>query len=481
MQEVKSLKANAILNGIKQCCQILFPLITFPYVSRVLGSEGFGKYSFSFSITNYFILLAALGVNTYAIREGAKIRNDTEKVNEFCSQVYSINICSALISYILLAALVICSQKVSVYAPYIMIQSAAIIMAAIGTDWVNSIFEDYFYITVRYIIIQIIALILMFVFVRNKNDIISYCLISVFATNGGNIINLFYVRRYVKVKFTFQMEIKKHIVPLLILFINSIAVTIYVNSDITMLGFFESDTVVGVYSFSSKIYNLLKQLINAVVVVSVPRIAFVMKNQTEQYQTYMNKIFSALTMVLFPIMTGLLCMSDTIILVAGGETYISGQVSLKILSIATFFAIYASLFSNCVLIVNRQEKKCLLATVFSALVNVILNLLLLPLLGMIGAAITTCIAELVNCFFQIRFSRDYFNWRKLQLKPMLSYAIGSVVIGLICIVCNITIQDRYIRMLCCVLASGGAYGFILILLKNPYVTEVIEKIKKKNR
>lgn len=243
-------------------------------------------------------------------------------------------------------------------------------MAVIGTDWVNGIFEDYFYITVRYIAVQCICLLAMFVFVRRSEDIIPYCIISVLATNGGNLINVFYVRKYAKIRFIFNMNLKRHLVPLLILFVNSIAITIYVNSDITMLGFFESDAQVGVYSFASKIYNLLKQLINAVIVVSVPRIAYILKNKPEEYKVFINRIFSALNTLLLPIIVGMFCMSDSMILLAGGEQYISGDAALKILRVATLFAIYASLFTNCVLIVNRQEKYCLNATVISAIVNV---------------------------------------------------------------------------------------------------------------
>lgn len=279
----KSLGLNAVLNGIKQCCSIIFPLITFPYISRVLGNDGYGKYSFSYSVTNYFILLAALGIYTYAIREGAKVRDDQKEVDKFCSQVFSINVCSAAISLLLLSIMVFCLPKFSGYKAYIFIQSTAIIMAVIGTDWVNGIFEDYFYITVRYIAVQCVCLIAMFVFVRKPEDIIPYCIISVLATNGGNLINVFYVRKYAKIRFTFDMDLKRHLVSLLILFVNSIAISIYVNSDITMLGFFESDAQVGVYSFASKIYNLLKQLINAVIVVSVPRIAYIIKNKPLEY------------------------------------------------------------------------------------------------------------------------------------------------------------------------------------------------------
>ena len=445
----------------------------------MLGNDGYGKYSFSNSITNYFILLAALGVYTYAIREGAKIRDDQKEVDKFCSQVFSINVCSSVISLLLLGLVAFKSPKLSEYKVYIFIQSTAIIMTLLGTDWVNSIFEDYFYITVRYIAVQCVCLIAMFVFVRKPADIIPYCIVSVLATNGGNLINVFYVRKYARIRFIFDMDLKRHLVPLLILFVNSIAISIYVNSDITMLGFFESDAQVGVYSFASKIYNLLKQLINAAIVVSVPRIAYIIKNKPLEYKTFLNRIFSALNIVLLPIVVGMFFMSDSMILIAGGEQYIAGDAALKVLSVATLFAIYASLFTNCVLIVNRQEKLCLKATVVSAIVNVGLNFILMPTLGMIGAAITTVIAELVNCMMQMRFSKPFFVWRTLEWKTIVSCICGSVFIGIICLLCNGFFRGGLMKMVCAVALSALVYGITLIVMRNPYVMSIVIVVKNK--
>lgn len=437
----KSLKINVVLNGIKQCCAILFPLITFPYISRVLGSDGFGKYSFSYSVVSYFLLIGALGINTYAIREGAKIRDEKKRITKFASQMFSINICSVMISYILLVIVMFLSIKIRSYAPYILLQSVSMILTAVGTDWINSIYEDFLYITLRYIFMQIIALVLMFIFVKSSNDVPAYCLISVLASSGGNLLNIFYVRKYVKYRFTLHMNIKKHIVPLMVLFANSIAITIYVNSDITMLGFYFDDITVGIYSFSSKIYNILKQLIYAIIVVSIPRIAYVVKNCREKYDVYMNKIFMALITFLLPIIAGMVGMSSTIIQVAGGKEYVTGSGVLQVLSIALFFAIVGALFTNCVLIVFNDEKECLKATIMSAIINIVLNIILLPYLGMIGAAITTVISEIVNCIMQIIFSIKFYSWRKLNFKPLRCCLIGGGLIVIVCVICNTFIDN----------------------------------------
>ena len=277
------------------------------------------------------------------------------------------------------------------------------------------------------------------------------------------------------------MDLKRHLVSLLILFVNSIAISIYVNSDITMLGFFESDAQVGVYSFASKIYNLLKQLINAVIVVSVPRIAYIIKNKPLEYKTFLNRIFSALNIVLLPIVVGMFFMSDSMILIAGGEQYIAGDAVLKVLSVATLFAIYASLFTNCVLIVNRQEKLCLKATVVSAIVNVGLNFVLMPTLGMIGAAVTTVIAELVNCMMQMCFSKAFFDWRTLEVKPIVSCICGSAFIGITCLLCNGFFHNSLMKMACAVVLSALVYVITLIVMRNPYATAAMDVIKKRMR
>lgn len=456
----------------------MFPFITFPYVSRILGNEGYGKFSFSYSIVYYFILFAALGIGTYAIREGPKIRDDNITVTKFCSQIFSINVVSTFISYIALLALIVLSVKVQSYALYILIQSTAMIMSLLGTDWVNSIFEDYLYITIRYIGVQVVALVLMFLFVRSPNDVWKYCVISVLATNGGNLINIFYIRKYVKIRFTFHMEFSKHIRPLLVLFANAIASSIYVNADVTMLGFYSTDSYVGIYSFASKIYNMLKALINSTINAAVPRISYVIENEPEKYHEYVNEIFKGVNFFVFPIVTGLFLMSDSIIYCAGGSTYLSGSIALKILSFATIFGIYGSLFSNCVLIVNRREDQCLKSTTVSAILNIGFNFIVIPLWGMNGAAVTTIIAEASNFIMQAMYAKELFDWKRLDIKSVKSNLIGAVGIAMVCIIANLNFCDKVIKLFVAVPISAVVYFSILLIGKNDLMISLCVKFGK---
>lgn len=471
-----SLKGNAILNSVKQICSILFPLISFPYISRTLGESGFGKYSFSLSIVNYFMLFAALGVNTYAIREGAKIRDDVNRLTKFCSEVFSINVISTVVSYLALFLVVGTSNKLGNYKLYIYILSLGIVIDTMGTDWVNSIFEDYFYISIRYIIMQVISLICMLLFVHSQHDVAIYCVIALIAAHGGNLFNILYVRKKVHIRLKVNNNFKKHIVPLLVLFLNSLAITIYVNSDITMLGYYTNDRVVGIYSFTSRIYNIVKSLINAIVVVSLPRIAYVQKNNSDELDRYMNDVFSMLFYFMLPLIAGLAGVSKEIILLVGGSQYVEGALSLQILSAAIVFAILSSYCTNCILLVNNQEKKCLIATVASSLINVFLNIFLLPIWGMNGAAVTTLIAELLNFLIQFYFANNIYGIKRLRFSNQISCIVGAVGILGICFITGRWLSG-FVKLLVCVVLSTGFYFVVTFVNHNTVAHDIVHSIK----
>ena len=401
----RSLTINAILNMVRQGCSILFPLITFPYVSRILGTDGFGRYNFSFSIADYFIIFAALGVSSYAVREGAKTRNDKVYTQKLCCEIFTINVVSTVISVLLLLIAVSFISSLKEYSIIILIIALQMVFATAGTDWINIIYEDYLYITLRYIIIQVLSLIMIFCFVRHPDDIIKYAGITTFAAAGGNVLNIWYVRRYVKLRLVFSIEVMQHLKPILILFFNALAISIYVNADITMLKYYQPTTVVGIYSLSSRIYNIAKRLVSALITATTARLAFYSRNDTAMYKNTSRSTLNALIAVMLPAAAGLAMLSKPIVRLVGGAEYDDGWLPLCILSAAMVFALLSGFYGNCVLIIFNREKVLLASTTISAVVNVLLNLILLPRYGMHGAAITTLIAEAVNFMIQYAYAR----------------------------------------------------------------------------
>lgn len=170
--KTKSLKINTVLNVIKQLCSVLFPLITIPYVTRILQATNYGKVNFGSSIVSYFTLIAAFGITNYSIREGGQIRNDKEKFAKFANEIFTINLLSTCIAYSGLILVLFISPKIRSYSILILIQSITIILSTLGANWINTIFEDYLFITLRYIVMQVVSLVLLFLFVHTPDDYI---------------------------------------------------------------------------------------------------------------------------------------------------------------------------------------------------------------------------------------------------------------------------------------------------------------------
>lgn len=470
---------NAFLNMTKQICAVIFPLITVPYVSRILQRENYGKYNFGNSIVSYFILIAGLGIVNYAIREGARIRNDRKKLNRFANEVFTINIYSTIIAYILLFIIVHFSAKLKLYQPLIFVQSLSIILTTLGADWVNSIFEDYLYITIRYIIIQCLAIVGLFIFVKGPEDYIKYAAITVFASAGGNILNIFYIRKYVHLIWVKNCNFFTHIKSIMLLFFNSIATTIYVNSDTTILGFLQNEASVGIYSLSTKIYLVIKQVLNAIITVSLPRISAQLANGDESgFIKLSNKIMDALCTIIFPTIVGLFILSKECILIIGGEQYVEGVNALRILSISLGFAVLASFYCCAIMLPFRQEKMCLMASTISAVINIVLNFLIIPVLNYNGAALTTLIAEAVAFFVYWRWSKKYPKVG-CSRSIILSTVVGCFGIIIVCFVVKRIMTGLYLTTACAVFFSIIIYFLIQIIMKNNIILDIIRTIGKR--
>lgn len=473
-----SIKRNALLNVIKQVMKIAFPLITFPYVSRILLDENFGKYNFAQSIINYFVLIAGLGVTTYGVREGARIRNDPDRFSQFADQLFTVNVVSTVFSYIFLFLLSIFWRKLDPYQSLLIPLSGVIFFNTLGADWINTIYEDYGYMTKRYISIKTIALVLIFLFIKKKEDYVIYGGIIAGTDMLANLINIFYIRRYTHLRLT-KPHLRKHMLPLLVLFSNTIAITIYTNSDITMLGIFQNDSVVGIYSVASKMNQIVKNLINAIIVVIIPRLAALRgSGANERYNALLQKAIKAVITFMFPMIAGMFMLSKEMILLFGGEVYMEGSHALKILSIALIPAAISSVFLDGILIVDRKEKYCLIATMTSALVNIALNLILIPILSLDGAAITTIIAELCSCLMAICFSRGSHQMRIVVDRDIVAVIVGSAAVILICMA-NSLWTSSFVMVLMDVIMASLIYFIIQALLRNSVMMSILDTIKDK--
>lgn len=478
-----SLTVNASLSIIKTVMGIMFPLITFPYVSRILGVEGIGQYNFSRTVISYFSLLAALGIEQYAIREGARIREE-DRFPEFASQMFSINLFSTVVVLLLLFLCILLVPPLASYRLLLMIFAGEIIFKLIAVEWIYSIYEDYVYIALRGIAVQFLSLILLFVFVKSADDVYAYALITVFSTGGAAIVNFILAKKRVSFTVTRHVNIKKHLKPILYLFTMSLAIAIYVSLDTTMLGLMCDDYSVGIYSVSVKIYTLLRSVLSAIVVVAIPRLSYLLKDKDSlEFSITANKIYNTVLFIAIPAVIGIILLRQDIVMLIAGTEFLESTVSLALLSVAVLMSIGSWFWANAILIPLKQEKFVFRATLISACLNVLLNFYFIPKYKATGAAITSIISE-GFIFAYSRFKgRDYVLVK--NEKHLLKIVAGCVVISMICVFCNAFDINPIFRIPVCVLLSVFSYFITEILLKNDTafffwgkVLAIWRKIKK---
>ena len=209
-RQQKSVTINLIANGIKTLMSVLFPVITFPYAARILGTSGIGKVNYAASIISYFAMFAALGIGTYAIREGARIRDDRERFNKFAKEVLRINLVTTVCAYGALAIFLLL-PILQEYKGLLIINSGTIVFATIGMEWLFVIKEEYAYITKRAILFQFVSLVLLFLTVKCKEDYYAYAMLTVVSSGGSAVLNLWHSRKIVDWRKKYTLEYKKHL------------------------------------------------------------------------------------------------------------------------------------------------------------------------------------------------------------------------------------------------------------------------------
>ena len=343
--------------------------------------------------------------------------------------------------------------------------------------WINSAVEDYFYITIRYVLSQTVAVLLLFILVRSSDDISQYAFVSVFGGILANLLNIFHIRKQLGIypKLAFSHALIKHIRPIFYLFACTIATFIYINSDVTILRIFASDASVGYYGVSTQFYQLVKQLINAAFIVVVPRISNELANdESKAFERY-NKILVITILLLIPCSIGLFMIRRNLVLLFSGSEYAQASSSLAILAIAIIPAMLANFYINIVMIPLKMEKQVMIATVVSALVNIGLNFVLIPKYAENAAAFTTLLAEMTIVVIAAAFCRSI----KMSGmgKPIIAGIVGGIPIMLICYFINHSIYNYFFNIVLCVLLSALAYGIVIFTFYRKDIATVIRKTR----
>lgn len=477
---MSSIKKNTVYNVIKTFSNIAFPMITFPYVSRVLLPENVGKYNFANTYVSYFALIASLGIATYAIRECSKVRDNKKEMQNVASQIYSINLCTTFVAYILLFFSLIFFHSIKEYRLLIVISSTTLLFTTIGADWINVAMEDFSYITLRTIVFQMVSLALMFLFVKTPDDYIKYATISVVSSSGANLCNFFYRKKICTLSFTLHIEWKRHMIPIMFLFVMVLSQTIFSSADVTMLGLYKGDYEVGIYSTAIKVERLISQVVSSIVYVLIPRLSYLFSSDDyKKINEMLRKVLGTILLIGIPCFAGAFILSEEIILIIAGAEYMKAVPVMQIAMFSFLFSLVGGSFlGNIVLLPSGNEKKYMIICCIAAAVNVITNYLLIPIYGAKAAAGTTAFSSFLIMIMLI-FSVDKEIRISDKVALFIAPTMGGIGIMTSCLILKRLISSLHMRTFVCVVCGVLIYFFTVIVMKNEFIVEIMNEFLAK--
>lgn len=480
--KVKSIKANAILNIIYTIINMLFPIITFPYVSRILLADGMGKVSFFTSISNYAVMMASFGISTYGIREVAKVRDDKKELSKVATELLIINIVLTIVVLCFLIASINFVEKFKVEPSLFFINAIIIIIAPMGLNWLYSGLEQYAYITKRTIVFKTISLVLVFILVKEQNDYPIYVGITAFSTIGAYIFNFLYARKFVEFNLYKDMAFKRHYKPMILLFASILAVSVYTNLDTIMLGFIKGNTEVGLYTVAVKVKWLLLTAVNAISAVLLPRLSFYLsQSNVKEYNRILKKSISIIFVISIPMSLYFIAEAQDSILLLAGSDYLNAISCMQIVMPILIISGFSNITGNQVLIPYGKDSVFMIAVVTGAVVNVIFNITLMPKFGCIGAAIATLIAEVTQMSIQFFYAKEYII-KNIRLKTLLKVIIAASVALLVMRLFRSYINiNAFVNLVITAMLYFGIYSVLILIFREESALEIFNQVLIKMR
>lgn len=472
-----SMLKNSFFNVLKNVVTLLFPLLTFSYASRVLLPEGMGRIDFVKSITTILTSIALLGMRSYGARECARIRDDKIKLSKTVKELLAINMVMVIFTYAVLFFMLYTNEKLYSYKQLVIIYGFLIVLNAIGVEWLYIALEDFKYIAIRTCCVQIIALFLMLIFVKNEDDIWIYASIQVLSSGGAFLLSFIHSHKYIDYHIKCRLEIKKHIKPLLLLFLTGIFIDMYVSLDSAMLGAMTEDKYVGYYSSAYKVSSALCSIVSALLVVAVPRISYYAERcEKEKLFVLMKKTMSIALMLNIPISLGAFMLSDYLVIILSGAKYVAATSASRVLAFRMLVGPINSLLIYNLFVPMKKDLYAVIVTAAAAITDIVVNLILIPNLQHTGAAISTVAAEFVIFLIGMMLSRKLIDFSE-PFKKIWQYIIASVPIIPICYFLSLVGMNDIIYVLISAVISATVYFIILIAMKNTLIFEFYEKVK----
>lgn len=476
----QSVKVNYILNLINTGTQMLFPLITFPYVCRVIEADGIGQINFFQSIISYISLFTCLGIPMYAIREIARDRSDVVQMNRTAMEILLLHSMLTLVGYAIVAILCLTVPQIQVNIPLFLILSLTIFFTAIGCEWFYQGIEDFKYITIRGLIIKTVSVVLLFIFVKSKTDLLYYGCYTVFGVLGGNIFNFFRLRKYIhreNIIFS-ELHIKRHVKPVLKVFSFSVVTSIYLQLNTVLLGFLKNALAVGYFAAATKVMQMLLTMSACLGSVMMPRAShLIAENKEDEFNRLIQKSYDFTMAIALPMTIGLIFCAPSLITALCGVKFEHSILPSQIIAPIILMVAISNVFGIQVLFPKGKINIVTLCCGIGAVADLILNLCLIPFFSYIGTSIAYLGAEVATTVSMFFIGRRYIPIIYFK-KSHLTYALGCIVMAFALYGLSLlqlpTLTILLLQGCCGVLA----YFIILCICKDEMLIQILSKIKR---
>lgn len=424
-----SASKNIFFNTLLTVCQFIFPLITFPYLARILMPEGLGLINFLDNIIQYLIFIVGLGVPIYGVREIARARNNTDQRRRLFNELLFINVLSAVITLLIyLGVLYVLSDRLTNMELYLL-SGLVVFLNIFNVEWLFQGLEEFAYITQRSITVKTIAIILTFCFVKDPGDIMYYYYIMILSYLFNAVINLSYARRKFDfhINFRFKLaDLKRHLRPIFLIFSANLAISLFLYFDSFILGILSGTKAVGLYMTAIKLVKIPVLFIVAYINALVPKIAFAVKEQQfDEVNDLVDRSFNYVVFLSVPLVVGIFISADFIIYLFAGANYTESVLPLRIMCPAILPLALTNIFVWQILTPFSRERYFMITVVAGMLLSLSLNFMLIPHLSQVGTAISTVATETLICLLSFFFARKVFK-HKLAYGKMLQSAVACL-------------------------------------------------------
>ncbi|WP_429970353.1 polysaccharide biosynthesis C-terminal domain-containing protein [Fructilactobacillus sp. Tb1] len=469
---------NYLYNASYQIFVLLVPLITTPYLARVLGPHGIGINAFTNSIIQYFIIFGSIGVAIYGNRQVAYVRDNKQKLTNTFYEIFFMRIVTISIAFLVFFIFLFFVRRD--WLSYYIAQSFALLAAAFDISWFFQGVEDFAVTVVRNLVVKIITLISIFTMVKSYNDLALYILILSLSLLIGNLTLFPSLRRFIGKPQWHKLKLFRHFWPSMVLFIPEIATQVYLQVNKSMLGLLDTVTASGYFEQSDKIVKMSLAVVTATGLVMLPHVSNAYKNgKMDKVKGYLYTSFEFVTAVAVPLTFGIAAIAPALIPLFLGPKFMPVIPLMMIESVVVLLIGWSNAIGVQYLVPTNQNKAYNYSVVLGAVVNIVANIPLIILWGAVGTAIATVISEITVTGYQMYAIRKQIDMRKLFVSYW-KYLFAGLAMFVLVFWLGMVLKNTWLMVTLEIGAGMVTYSVLLLILRPHLIKNTLAKLKKRN-